>query len=184
MNNKGFTLVEVLAVIVLISIIGLIAIPNVISTLGTSKKASDSATYDNIKTALITMCEEIVYLDNKEIFIYDNSGKTDVKVVSIDPVTNEIVFPIVVNIQTLIGYGFLSGVNNDESCINGGSCASGNGNKKVLYNSNGDDLGQCEVSITMKKNGNGKVCYEVSGSDIDSSFCPNKGDFGGDNQCS
>lgn len=38
MNNKGFTLVELLAVLAIIAIIGMIAIPNVISVVDNNKK--------------------------------------------------------------------------------------------------------------------------------------------------
>ncbi len=38
MNNKGFTLVELLAVLAIIAIIGMIAVPNVISVVDNNKK--------------------------------------------------------------------------------------------------------------------------------------------------
>ena len=38
LNNNGFTLVELLAVIVVLSIVMIIAIPNILSTMSTSKK--------------------------------------------------------------------------------------------------------------------------------------------------
>lgn len=176
MNNKGFTLVEVLAVIALIAIVGLIAIPNVISTLGTSKKASDIATYENIKTALKTMYEEKYYTGTK-FYKYNNEGKDTTSELQISSNKLE------TNIQTLVSNGFLSGVNNKEECITASiGCDINNRNKKVLFNSDGEDLGECEVSITMKKSANGNVCYEVSGSGI--GVCPDINDFGGDNQCS
>ena len=37
LNNKGFTLVEVLTVMVLITILGVIAVPNVLDTINNSK---------------------------------------------------------------------------------------------------------------------------------------------------
>ena len=39
-NDKGFTLIEVLAIIAIIAIIGLIVVPSVLSIIGTGKNSS------------------------------------------------------------------------------------------------------------------------------------------------
>ena len=51
LNNKGFTLIEVLVVIAMIALIAGIAIPNVLSSINTSKSVSEKAMIENIKTA-------------------------------------------------------------------------------------------------------------------------------------
>lgn len=160
MNNKGFTLVEVLAVVAIIAILGIVAVPNILSTLNTSKSANDKVLYENIKTALQTMYEEVYYVGGS-FFKYDINGNTNGDVVINDNT-------IVVNIQTLVNNGFLSGINNEDRL--------GNKNLKIVRNANGDDIGDCEVSIKKVNVGN-KVSYEVIGSD--SGFCPKTEDFGG-----
>jgi len=172
MNNKGFTLIEVLAVISIIAIVGLIAVPNVINTLNTSKGVSNEVLYSNIKTAIKTMYEEKDY--NGSIFYsYDNAGKG-----------SEVSFSdnkLEINVQTLLGNGFLTGVTNEGVTDECDSTVS-NCNRKIVVNADGEDIGMCAVSITKIVNSNGKVCYEVSGSTAEN--CPTYLDFGGDKQCS
>ena len=59
LNNKGFTLIEVLAVIAIIAVLGLIAVPNVLSSISTSKESSYKVIVGNIKTASVTLFEEV-----------------------------------------------------------------------------------------------------------------------------
>ena len=54
MNQKGFTLMELLATIVILSIIMLIAVPNVINTLDKNKR---SFTYVEDAKKMITLAE-------------------------------------------------------------------------------------------------------------------------------
>ena len=61
MNNKGFTLVELLGVITLISLIALIIVPAVSKTINKGADASDKQVIENIKLAA-----ENWALDNKE----------------------------------------------------------------------------------------------------------------------
>ena len=57
MNNKGFTLVELIAVLAIIAIIGVIAIPNVISVMDNNKK--DLMLQDAQKLASLAKAEII-----------------------------------------------------------------------------------------------------------------------------
>ena len=60
--KKGFTLVELLAVIVILGLIGLIAIPAVTNTLNDSKEKTKEIQEENIKEAARTwMAKNIMY---------------------------------------------------------------------------------------------------------------------------
>ena len=61
MNNKGFTLVELLAVLAIIAIIGMIAIPNVISVVDNNKK--DLMLQDAQK--LVSLAKAVVIKDRE-----------------------------------------------------------------------------------------------------------------------
>lgn len=167
MNNRGFTLIEVLAVIVILSLVGMIAVPSVLNTLNNSKVATDKVLYDNIGTGLKTMYEEI-YFNSSLIYSYDNDGKTDNKV---SIVNNQ----ISTNIQTLVSNGFLSGANNSKKCIDEDSICE-NKNTKIVLNSNGDDIGNCEVRIEKTKT-NTSTIYKFFGSDKNN--CPTDSDLEG-----
>ena len=64
LNRKGFTLVEVLAVIVIIALLGGIAIPNILSTINNSKNVSEKSMIENIKTATQKLYEEEEFTGN------------------------------------------------------------------------------------------------------------------------
>lgn len=168
MNNRGFTLIEVLAVIVILSLVGMIAVPSVLNTLNNSKVATDKVLYDNIGTGLKTMYEEI-YFNSSLIYSYNNDGKTVNKVIIDD--NNQ----ISTNIQTLVSNGFLSGANNSKECIDKDSTCE-NKNTKIVLNSNGDDIGTCVVRIKKIKTDTSTI-YEFFGSDNNN--CPTNSDLEG-----
>ena len=174
MNNKGFTLVEVLAVVAIITILGLVATPSVLSMINTSKNSSYDIMVDNIRIAAEEAYEEIEYFDSK-IYYYSVLGKENTLVLLDDN-------KIIVDLQTLVGNGFLSGKNNDEY-------EGENKNKKIIINpKTNNDIGICEIEVTKKVNDStGKVCYIINGYDGEDEYkkanCPTSDDFGGDNQC-
>ena len=161
LGNKGFTLVEVLAVIVIIAVLGGIAIPGVLSSINTSKDASYNIMISNIISASQSLYEEVD--SGIEIYKYTTSnGKTTTKVIISTSGSSN----ISTNLQTLVSNGFLAGSNNDCS---GASCS--NKNKKILLDPKSKkDIGSCEIKIT-KENNDGKVNYKVekTGSNTD---CP------------
>jgi len=69
-NNKGFTLVEVLAVLVILSIIMAIAIPSITSSLERSKEKQDESKYKMLESFA-----EIYVADHKNA-IYKNLGES------------------------------------------------------------------------------------------------------------
>ncbi len=61
MENKAFTLIELLAVIIIISIIALIAVPTIIKTIDNSKKKTLEISAYNLIDAL-----ELYYVNNSK----------------------------------------------------------------------------------------------------------------------
>ena len=157
MNNRGFTLVELIAVVVIIGLVGGLAVPGILNSLDMGKKTSDRVLYSNIRTAMINMYEEVNYAGDN-VYFYDNDGKGGV--ISSGDVID-------INVQTLVSNGFLDGVNNSDYTVNK--------NHKVLFDSNNNDIGSCVVKIEKKKNGN-KFEYIVSGSNENG--CPTDEDLG------
>ena len=141
-NNKGFTLVEVLAVVAIIAIIGLIAIPNVISSINTGKKASYNTMIGNIKIAAQTLFEEV-----------ENNGSLDGVSVSGNTMTT--------NLQVLIDNGFLSGTK-----------GSGDTKKHIINPKNNKDMGNCSISIVKSVDANYKVTYNINNNSSDVEWCP------------
>lgn len=168
MGNKGFTLVEVLAVIAIIAIIGAVTTPGILRTLNVGKESSDQILYDNISGALQTMFEEIAYSNISDFNVYTNEGIQE-EMVEIKNGNS-----IETNVQTLVGNGFLNGINNENKSGN-------NTNSKIVLNSKKEDIGSCKVKITKGTNGN-KICYKIEGVSSDEG-CPDTNDLGGDSQC-
>ncbi len=148
LNNKGFTLVEVLAIVVILGIIGGIAITSVLSSINKSKDASYKLMINNIVTASGTLYEEVEFNNDNDskIFQYNINGiENDKKISIIDKTINT-------NLQTLVSNGFLNGTIN---CDEENNCKyENNNNKKVIINPKTDeDLGDCKI-IIRKENGN------------------------------
>ena len=146
LNNRGFTLVEVLAVIVIIAIIGGIAIPNVLSSINSSKAASRKIMIKNIKTAAQQLYEEVDFL--KE----DNTLKDGGRIIEINDSS------ITISLQALVSNGFLS-ITGEES-------------KKLIDPETREDIGSCKIKITKNVDDNYKVKYEFSNESSDVK-CPN-----------
>ena len=163
LNNKGFTLVEVLAVVAIIAILGLIAIPSVISTINTGKNTSYKIMISNIITGSQSLYEEIEY-NGITLYEYDTDGVTST-ILTINPSTPS----ISTNLQTLVSNGFLTGTNNDCTAI---SCI--NRNKKILIDpKTKEDIGDCGIIITKTIDGNGIVKYVITKQDTKAK-CPSE----------
>lgn len=169
LNNKGFTLVEVLAVVALLAIIGLIAVPNVLSAIQTSKQSSYDIMIEDILIAGQSLFEELDYAKGT-LYQYDSTGKTENKI-TITEYDNEKI--INTNLQTLVSNGFLTGINNDTS-------SSSNQNKLIILNQkNNKDIGLCDIIIT-KKNNSGKISYTINENTTSSNHggdCPKDEDY-------
>ncbi len=161
MNNKGFTLIEVLAVIAIIAILGLIAVPGVLNSINNSKDESYRIMISNIKTASQTLYEEIDYVKGS-IYQYNTNG---IKTASLVKITNS---SMTVNLQTLVSNGLLTGT------------ASTKEGKKILILINpkdGQNIGSCQIEIKKETNiTTGKVNYKITSVSSNSS-CPATRDY-------
>lgn len=169
-NNKGFTLIEVLAVIVIIATVGTIAVPSVINIIRTGKNTSYAVLIDDIKIAGQQLYEELEYV-KPTLCHYNNNG-----VVGECEKTGKITIndnKIKVNLQTLVSNGFLTGINKEEveSSINQ--------NTKVILNpKNSEDIGECQVLITKVVEDNNKVSYKFENPDEEANkSCPTDDDY-------
>lgn len=162
-DNKGFTLVEVLAVVVIIGILGGLTAKGVLSSINTGKEASYKLMINSIVTASQTLYEELEY-GGSTIWNYSYSNnkveKTEPKVTINDDNT------INTNLQTLVSNGFLSGssgfTDEDES-----------GNKYLIDPKSKKNIGSCEIKITKSNDiysvapvGNDPICpkkYNIRG---------------------
>lgn len=174
-NNKGFTLIEVLSVIVIIAILGLIAVPSVISSINKSKDSTYAISIKNIKTASQELFEELEF-NQSTIYHYNQNGNSTGTPVTIikndsDQTAALTITKIEVTLQTLINNGFLAGTNNTDT-------NSSNKNKKVLINPKTDvDIGFCEIVITKKKESSGNVTYTITNNSQGDKSCPTDEDY-------
>ncbi|MBR5662831.1 MAG: type II secretion system protein [Bacilli bacterium] len=98
MNKKGFTFVELLAVIALISIVLLIAIP----TIRYADKKFHQKDY-NTKIELILNAAKEYGDDYKEIILYSSNGSTYT-----DPDTNNSYPAVTVTVRDLLNNGYVT----------------------------------------------------------------------------
>ena len=136
LNNKGFTLVEVLAVVVIIGVVGGIAVVGVLSSINSGKEASYKLMISDIVVACGVLYEEVEFGNN--VYKYDTNGSTSNKIGKNDNVIN-------INLQTLVSNGYLSG---SENKIKGDGA---NHNKRIIIDpKTKEDIGNCEISIERK----------------------------------
>ena len=144
LDNKGFTLVEVLAVIVIIALLGTIAVPNVLNAINTGKSVSEKTMISNIRSGAENLYVEVEFsgtATDNDIVSDLKDGNQYIKIQN-----NR----IIVTLNGLVSNGFLSGTG--ES-----------GHKKIINPKTGDDIGDCRIVITKN----------VSGDDVEYTVAPN-----------
>lgn len=152
-NNKGFTLIEVLAVIAIIAILGLVTVPGVMSTINNSKNSSYNIMVEDIKTASISLYEEVEYVGGT-VYQYDGNGNKKSQIT----INNN---SIETNLQTLVSNGYLKGTTENK--------------KPILKNPKTDkNIGYCSIVIT--KNVLDKVNYSIT-SDSSDENCPKTNEY-------
>lgn len=171
-NNKGFTLIEVLAVVAIIAILGIISVPNILKTINTGKEKSYEILIKDIKVAGQQLYEEIENVGST-IHYYNNCG-IDQENEKVNITGNK----ITINLQTLLSNGFLSGINQDtektEECVED---SDKNENNKIILNPKNDkDMGKCKITITKIKTSN-NVEYKIKSESGNPDYCPKTEDF-------
>lgn len=157
LNNKGFTLIEILAAVSIVVILGLIATPSIINTINTSNNANYDILVKNITIAGKQLFEEIEYT-KPTIYKYTENGKSTTEI-SISSNT------ITVNLQTLVSNGFLIGSDNPNT-------SGSNKNHKIITNpKTKTDIGTCSIIITKTVDTNYNTNYEIKNNST-SSNCP------------
>ena len=160
LNNKGFTLVEVLAVVVILTILGGVAIVGVLSSINSSKEASYKIMTKNIVVASQMMYEEtsnkgIMNNSLSKTYEYNELGQTEIEInfVSIYDENNQIKNNVIrTNLQTLVSNGYLDGINNYTKHCNDENCKE-NSNKKIILNpKESKDIGECNIVIYKEAN--------------------------------
>ena len=98
LDNKGFTLVEVIAVVVILSVLSLLIVPSISNLLNMSKDNS----YEDLKSSIILSCEE-----------YINDNRYNINIDSCD--NNDICNVSDISVLFLVTNGYLtpSGTNSD-----------------------------------------------------------------------
>ena len=139
MNKKGFTLTELMAVIVIIAIIILIAVPSIMAI----NKNMNKRVYEKKKETIITAAE--IYANNNPN-IFDNASMVKVFV------------------RDLIALNYLSYdvKNNDNNCINNAI----NGNNGCMLNPVNKESMNNDYVILIKKSVGVEVEYYESGTNI------------------
>ena len=163
---------EVIAVVVIIAVLGMVAVPSVLNTIQNGKKGSYNVVIDNIKTAAINLYEEVDLIGN-EIPFYKSDGSEELDGAgNILTVTINDDKQIIVNLQTLLSNGFLKGsVSEDERAEN-------KKNMFLLNPMTNDDMGGCEIVIQKNVDSSFKVNYTVSsnGEEVPD-FCPTSEEY-------
>ncbi len=75
-NNKGFTLVEILAVLVVLAAVMIIAIPSIGGAFSSSKGKIDDLTKRNIQESAKMFANELYICDSTSINIWESYGDT------------------------------------------------------------------------------------------------------------
>ena len=153
LDNKGFTLLEVLAVVVIVSLLVSFVVPNVISSINTSKTSSQKILVNNIKVASQQLFEEVEFNGNvsgerieSELLNYKSNGGNDGKIfITVSSSGNYIGN---LNLQALINNGFLKGTGNGDTQSNVNAVT-------------GEDIGDCKIKITKIISDDYDVSYKI-----------------------
>lgn len=100
LNNRGFTLVEVIAAVVILAVLAMLLVPNVTSLLNRSE---DDA-FENLKKSILVAAEEYIN-DNRYDISLANEADGKRKVISIG---DQSLVDSKITLSVLLKYGYLS----------------------------------------------------------------------------
>lgn len=127
MNNKGFTLIEALSVIVLVSIVLAVGGYAVSVNLKDSKEKSLDILKSNIKNGAINYYNECKYLSGSNSMCNGKYEKNENK--------------LIITVNNLKEYGFLEGIMEEDNT--GASI----GNLVIVNPVSGEDIRDCEIKL-------------------------------------
>lgn len=147
MNNKGFTLVELIATIAIIALIATVSVPAVNSVVNNSKQKNYEILISNIKTAAKAYYEECDF--NKAAISSICTTRT-------------------ITLKNLAAYGFLN-AKNKSNCV-GEDCIT------IKNPVNNREIGSCKIKVEKILDGtNYKTTYKITA--ITGSYCPTNSDY-------
>lgn len=134
MNNKGFTLVEMLMVILLLTIITIVVISFAFKAQKTAKEQTTEILKKNIEEASKVLYTEYMYGDKTKLTSITDTNGT-----------------ITVTLQQLINLGFLQITNDD--------CE---GNNCIKNPKTNEDISNCTVTVTQDNDSNYQITLNSS----------------------
>ena len=168
LNQRGFTLIEVLAVIIILALLGLVAVTGVIGVMNHGKESSYNIMVSDIKTASEELFTELEFQKmgggDVSLWQYSENG------IAIDKINfSDGQGSIQTNLQTLVSNGFLKGVSNDKKDSNQSS-------RVLIHPIENEDIGFCEIMIYKQVDDRKKVTYLVQSTSMDL-LCPTNDDY-------
>lgn len=130
MNNKGFTLIEALAVLVLLALVLSIGGYSVANYLSDSKEKTLDIFKENIKSGMINYYNECKHLSTSDAICKKDKGDDTGEMISVISSNT-----LSTTIGALVEFGFIEGQNKEDSLI-------------IKNPVTDEDLAGCEVSIT------------------------------------
>ena len=149
MNKRGFSLIELLATLVILGTVMGIATYSIISILNNSKEKNYNLLLDNIRGGAEVYYQECKYSKETILSMFDN---VDAQAKSF---CSNYQLPFTITLGKLVEYGYITGNEKDAT-----------GASKLINTKTSADISQCEIKIDYV---NDKVVISSNSSDTN---CP------------
>lgn len=130
MNNKGFTLVELLATLVVLAIVMSIGTVSIIAIVNSAKEKNYTLLINNIKSAAETYYQECKY--SRETIEEMFGGDADLAAAFCD---------YDITLGELVTYGYIKGNKKEE-----------NGTFKIVNPKDESDISECSITVSYQDN--------------------------------